>query len=98
MSRRENPGVKLKRQNSDGQYGNFCLDSGATTCVVGERRLLHDFVSADAAVRGVGGSTSSGGHGELRVWVVTDAGLSIELSFHRTLWIKDGPNLIRYRN
>ena len=72
----------------------FCLDSGATTCVVGERQLLHDFVSDSASVRGVGGSTSSGGHGELRLWVVTDSGLSIELSFRRTLWISGGPNLV----
>ena len=81
-------------RNPSGRYGNFCLDSGATTCVVGEQSLLHDFVPDSASVRGVGGSTSSGGHGELRVWVITDSGLSIKLSFHRTLWISGGPNLI----
>jgi hypothetical protein len=41
---------------------SFFLDSGATTCVVGDVSILHDFVPRSTSLRGVGESTESVGH------------------------------------
>ena len=72
----------------------FCLDSGATTNVVDQRGLLHDFHAVVTSVRGVGGSTTSTGYGELRLQVVSDQGRRITLSFSKTLCVPGSPNLL----
>ena len=82
------------RQHFSPSDDHVILDSGATTSVVGDRTVLHDFVSRTSSVKGVGGSTASTGSGLLCILVAVDTGSPVELRFDNTLCIPGAPKLL----
>ena len=72
----------------------FYVDSGASTCVVGCRGLLHDFQPHPSTINGIGGQTNSTGYGNLILSVHDSGGAEISLGFKNTLCIPGAPNLL----
>ena len=88
------PSILITQQPISPAKDDYILDSGATTSVVDLRSALHDFVPEVTQVKGVGGFTSSTGHGTLRISLTADDGRSIDLVFRGTLCVPGAPRLL----
>ena len=80
--------------DSSTMRADFFLDSGATTHVVGDPALLHDFVPQRAVLNGVGGTAEVSGHGRLVLDVTDEDGTVLCLAFEHTLCALGAPNLL----